>query len=991
VVTPAPPIVAAPVAGAATAPGSVSWVRTTGAARDVGVGANGAVWVIGRNAVPGGYDIYRRDGEAWTRVPGGAVRIAVDAQGNAWVVNDTQNVFRHDGSKWVMMNRAARDVGVGANGTVWVIGNDPEAGGYGIHRSTDQGASWTKVPGSALRVSVDPAGNAWVVNNTGGVFRHDGSQWVPQPGTAQDIGVGADGAVWTIGPNGGIYRFEGSSWVQKPGGASDIAAGPNGIVWVVNAGGEIYQAQAAPAPAAAPVASLPAAPIVLQGASVSMPVTGPVVTSGSPGVAVPGASAGSGTLTTGGSPIILNQGVPVTGQAAGGLIVGGAATAAAAAHAIGPVGTSTATCGAQGKGLCSPVAASFVRNATIQCPSGSFADLGLSSCWSCPSGYSRSLAAVDTAKACQKPDASVQGGYLAASYKGPLCPEGTFHDPIRGGECYSCPGGYSRSAAHIDAPNACYIPMSENLSRASRHNNTIWPHECAAGTFHDVYDGGACWSCPNGYRRTANHIANSDACAQTVGEQWSRATLVKKAQCGPGEFYDMKIEGAQNFARGGGCWTCPVATDRTIHAVDTAQACERAPGLAFSVATRVQAMTCEPHEIFDPINSDNGNVSAALAARNARNPGSPVSAASSGGTCWTCPAGSKRTVSPVYGGSACQPSDIVWKSAAYNQPGLFGLAGAEAVALKLVSERTLINRIIQDLQTNAAADGLPANFAQVAWEEIGRRPQDSFVLKMAVFSRVVAAANTPASATPEEMALLNDVIEQIRRFRVFMAQDALDAYRAWKGGSEYRKSMYLRSQLQVIGDVGEVPPDFEEITAATILGGLAAGGASATAIGLTISSPAVFKSMFPYAARTVHQFAAGSRFAGTAVGLSSSIASIGPQIIVAIGAEILAVAIEQQIDIANAEPKLLASLATAQNYRADFARLMSTPAGTAQAQGYWSNLMAGPARLPDGSQPPAIAPRNLQAFAQHAAAARTAASAPVQSPAPTAENPLRRP
>lgn len=36
------------------------WARQVGGAKDIGVGANGAVWVIGTNKEAGGFGIYRR-------------------------------------------------------------------------------------------------------------------------------------------------------------------------------------------------------------------------------------------------------------------------------------------------------------------------------------------------------------------------------------------------------------------------------------------------------------------------------------------------------------------------------------------------------------------------------------------------------------------------------------------------------------------------------------------------------------------------------------------------------------------------------------------------------------------------------------------------------------------------------------------------------------------------------------------------------------------
>jgi len=231
------------------------WQLLDGRASDVGVGADGSVWIIGTNVQPGGFDIWKRNaaGTGWTNIPGGAQRIAVDATGNAWIVNSTQTIFRYDGSKWVVVNGQARDVGVGAHGTVWLIGNNAQGGGnYDIYRSTDRGANWTRIPGAAVRISVDPAGNAWVVNAANNIFRYNGTQWVQTPGSAQDVGVGSDGAIWVIGADNGIYRWNGSNWTKKTGGALHIAAGPNGIVWVVNHGGEIFKAQEGAVAAAAP-------------------------------------------------------------------------------------------------------------------------------------------------------------------------------------------------------------------------------------------------------------------------------------------------------------------------------------------------------------------------------------------------------------------------------------------------------------------------------------------------------------------------------------------------------------------------------------------------------------------------------------------------------------------------------------------------------------------------------------------------------------------
>jgi hypothetical protein len=105
----------------AQAIGAQEWSQVNGAARDVGVGANGTVWVIGTNPVQGGYGIYRWTGSGWAGIPGGATRIAVDPSGNALVVNNSNNIFRYTGSGWTLLDGAATDIGVGADGSLALV------------------------------------------------------------------------------------------------------------------------------------------------------------------------------------------------------------------------------------------------------------------------------------------------------------------------------------------------------------------------------------------------------------------------------------------------------------------------------------------------------------------------------------------------------------------------------------------------------------------------------------------------------------------------------------------------------------------------------------------------------------------------------------------------------------------------------------------------------------------------------------------------------
>jgi hypothetical protein len=214
-----------------------------GYALDIGGGANGSVWIVGTNAVPGGHGIYEWTGAAWAPVSGGASRIAVGPDGSPWVTNSLHQIFRREGSAWIPYPGSALDVGVGANGSVWVIGTNPVPGGYGIYEWT--GRAWAAVPGGGVRISVGPDGSPWVTNSFHEIFHRAGSAWVKYPGYGTDIAVGKDGSVWLVGANPvsggyGISHWTGSAWGPVSGGAVSITVGPDLYPWVTNSSDHIF-------------------------------------------------------------------------------------------------------------------------------------------------------------------------------------------------------------------------------------------------------------------------------------------------------------------------------------------------------------------------------------------------------------------------------------------------------------------------------------------------------------------------------------------------------------------------------------------------------------------------------------------------------------------------------------------------------------------------------------------------------------------------------
>lgn len=151
---------------------SGAWVRLPGAAHDIGVGADGSVWVVGVEPRRGGYEIFTLGSRGWIRVGGSGVRIDVDPEGRPWVINHDDEIYRLEAGLWRRIPGKAKDIGIGADGSVWVIGVDTRSGGYGIYRFN--GTGWDKVPGSARQISVGPDGAPWVVNRDGDIYRSIG-------------------------------------------------------------------------------------------------------------------------------------------------------------------------------------------------------------------------------------------------------------------------------------------------------------------------------------------------------------------------------------------------------------------------------------------------------------------------------------------------------------------------------------------------------------------------------------------------------------------------------------------------------------------------------------------------------------------------------------------------------------------------------------------------------------------------------------------------
>lgn len=218
------------------------WELLPGRAQDIGVGADGSVWIVGSGSDDG--DIFRWNGTSWTPIGGSGVLIAVGANGDPWVVNSNSDLFHRVNNQWVLItvSGAVTGIGVSPDGSVLVTGGTFDYWAYydrPLYRYIP-GGDFVPLPG--LGVVIEPDGNGWwVLDNSGHISRWmagDGYRRIE--GHARDISRSANGEVWIIGDTGRIFRWNGSQFdLATTGQASKISVGPDGHPWVVS-GGKIF-------------------------------------------------------------------------------------------------------------------------------------------------------------------------------------------------------------------------------------------------------------------------------------------------------------------------------------------------------------------------------------------------------------------------------------------------------------------------------------------------------------------------------------------------------------------------------------------------------------------------------------------------------------------------------------------------------------------------------------------------------------------------------
>ena len=171
-------------------------------ARDIGVSANGSVWIVGFNALGDGWQVYRYNGTGWDASTGGADSVAVTPGAVPWVVTHSSHQFyRHTSpdplsGSWELLPGNSVDVGIGPvttgggpDGYVWSVG-PTDAGQVSL-------AVWDEQPGSGSGLATIPASKNWAAGVKFGVGCNNCSN--------MRVAVGPDGVPWVVDDNHNIY------------------------------------------------------------------------------------------------------------------------------------------------------------------------------------------------------------------------------------------------------------------------------------------------------------------------------------------------------------------------------------------------------------------------------------------------------------------------------------------------------------------------------------------------------------------------------------------------------------------------------------------------------------------------------------------------------------------------------------------------------------------------------------------------------------------
>ena len=501
------------------------------------------------------------------------------------------------------------------------------------------------------------------------------------------------------------------------------------------------------------------------------------------------------------------------------------------------------------------------------------------------------------------------------------CDKG-FYDPIWGGTCWDFPpeegkGKWVRSADPVTSDTAVWRVPKESVTGAEKVKTTGLAWECPSGTFWDIYQGGACWKCPDSHpRRTADPVWSRSACASTLNET-AFAVFLKYNGCPKPNAASMGLKGKRQPGKpflhvGSGCYTCPSSDEE-------------------------------------------GNI--LVTERN----------------------GNAITGDAYASNQGCTIV-FKWKPPEFPEPGLSGLAGVREILLEnlLFEDPNVVTSYLTKVAEGLGSKpGTPESIRYVSqqWQQIANSPYQNANVANLVFGFLEqAAATDPSARNQAEQSLVNAMENYVKLRRTYIAEQALAMYDAWKANDDRTKDQRARSRLEVMGfDYGTVPLDFQATAMAGFGLGVAGIGAIGAIAGANIhavetariakeaaDSAKPLKALLAQAraarnavqiaqveaniARVMRTAVETQRIANVfeaikALSVVSRIAVLGPAILIeVVGFILTTIAIEQFMQIMEARSKLEAAVERAKQ-SVDLKKMVGESNGPDQLAYFWSKAM----------------------------------------------------
>jgi hypothetical protein len=218
-----------------------NWLNTDKRALDLGVGAEGDVYIVG---IDGRVYEYQFTTNRWILVNAreellGAVRIDVNYEGTPYAVTVSGEIYYLSCENiWIKLPGCAKDIAAGRSGNVFKLGCQNKINGYDIYRLICKckckcrygckryrfisienynnfndayipRCDWFRV--EAEGTSIDVQNNGWpvVTRSSGYIYSYDGNEW-KQLGNlkATDVAVSNENVLFAVGEDKNLYKAD---------------------------------------------------------------------------------------------------------------------------------------------------------------------------------------------------------------------------------------------------------------------------------------------------------------------------------------------------------------------------------------------------------------------------------------------------------------------------------------------------------------------------------------------------------------------------------------------------------------------------------------------------------------------------------------------------------------------------------------------------------------------------------------------------------------